>query len=100
MTDTDTKDLFERTVLPWFEESRADWLANAREVALQLGEWFPEVTIDDVRILCPPPANVDPRVMGAVFLRKHWELLRHERSNRAACHNRPVGVFRRRADAR
>jgi hypothetical protein len=47
-----------------------------------------------VRAICPPPDDVDPRVMGAVFKRSEWELIRHQRSTRSTCHNRPVGVFR------
>ena len=92
-----TKDLFEQTVLPLFEQHRAEWLAEARMVALKLGEQQAEVTINDVREISPPPPDIDPRVMGAVFLRRDWVLIRHERSNRATCHNRPVGVFTRKA---
>lgn len=87
-------DLFEQGILPIFEQHRAEWLERARAEARLIGTRQREVTINDVRAVCPPPAGVDPRVMGAVFLRSEWELLRHQRSQRAACHNRPVGVFR------
>lgn len=86
--------LFEDTVLPHFEAHSGDWLARARAHARLLGQGGQTVTINDVRVKCPPPVDVDPRVMGAVFLARDWELLRHERSARRTCHNRPVGVFR------
>ena len=88
------RDLFEKEVLPKFEMHRAEWLLVARATARQLGEAKGEITINDVRRLCPPPNGVDPRVMGAVLKRPEWELIRYERSARATCHNRPVGVFR------
>jgi len=86
--------LFEDEVLPLFEGSRSEWLGQARAVARQLGQGGRIVTINDVRAQCPPPADVDPRIMGAVFLSKDWQLLSHERSSRRVCHNRPVGLFR------
>lgn len=91
--------LFEQQILPLFELSRADWLLEARQVARQLGKTGKEVTIDDVRQLCPPPAGVDPRVNGAVFKRPEWELIRHQPSVRATCHHRLVAVFRWRGAA-
>lgn len=91
------RDLFETEVLPLFEQHRGDWLQQARLVALNIGARQGEVTINDVRAVIQPPTDVDPRVMGAVFLRRDWVLLRHERSTRSVCHNRPVGVFRRRS---
>jgi hypothetical protein len=91
---SDDRDIFEREILPLFEEFRGEWLQEARATAAMLGSSGREITINDVRALCPPPEDVDPRVMGAVFTRKCWTLVRYERSNRATCHNRPVGVFR------
>jgi len=87
------KQIFEQEVLPLFEETRKEWLARARRVAFQIGLQQKEVTINDVRAVIPPPEEVDPRVMGAVFVRQDWILLRRERSNRKRCHNRPIGVF-------
>lgn len=86
--------VFEQAVLPLFEVTRANWLAYARETARRLAQHGREVTIDDVRASCPPPSGVDPRVMGAVFNGRDWECVRYERSSRAACHSRPIGVFK------
>ena len=92
-TDWINRDLFEQAVLPLFEENRADWLADARAVALSLGEAQTEVSIDDVRKRLPPPMGQDPRVMGAVFERKYWTRVRVERSARRRCHNRPITIW-------
>lgn len=86
--------LFETRVLPLFEEHRGDWLATARAAARFLGHGGAPVTIDAVRKLCPPPADVDPRVMGAVFLRREWTRIGFEQSARRECHGRPVAVHR------
>lgn len=88
------RQIFDQQVLPLFEESRAQWLAAARAAAEKLGCEQATVTIDDVREKCPPPVNIDPRANGAVFTRKHWELVGYRQSDRTTCHGRPIGVFR------
>ena len=88
-------DLFATDVLPLFEAHRADWLSEARAVAVSLAARNGTVTIDDVRDHCPPPDDVDPRVMGAVFRTRDFEATgRHIKSGRRTCHNRPVAVFK------
>ena len=84
---------FQEEVLPLYEEYRGEWLAAARACARHLGA-TQDVTIDDVRKFCPPPADVDPRVMGAVFAGADWQCLRYVASHRGVCHKRPIGVFR------
>lgn len=86
--------VFEDNVLGLFEKHRAEWLAKARDVARKLGESGRIVTIDDVRDLCPPPGEVDPRVMGAVFLRKEWERCGYTSGKRMTSHARPVSQFK------
>jgi hypothetical protein len=91
------KDLFETEVLPRFEAARADWLAQARAAAELLGQKMACVTVDDVRKVCPPPPDVDPRVMGAIFKtgkRGPWIKVDGERSVRRTCHHRPIARFR------
>lgn len=89
--------IFEKEVLPLFEYSgrfaRNEWLEAARDVARQLGADGKETTIDMVRAKLPPPADVDPRVMGAVFTRKEWICTGYTKSFRQASHGRPVGKF-------
>lgn len=84
---------FEQSVLPLFEVTRAAWLASAREAARRLAGERGCVTIDDVREACPPPEDVDPRVMGAVFRRCEFERVAYRQSRRSRCHFRPVAVF-------
>jgi hypothetical protein len=97
---SDTPSMFDTDVLPLFEEHRADWLAEARATAVSLAIQRGTVTIDDVRDHCPPPDDVDPRVMGAVFRTSDFESTgRHVRSVRRTCHNRPVMVFKLRGAA-
>ena len=85
--------LFEQEVLPLFELTREEWLAEARAAARQLAERNTEITIDDVRAICPPPDSFDGRVMGAVFAGKAWECRGYKRSERKTCHGRPIGIF-------
>ena len=86
--------IFDQEVLPLFEQNRAQWLAAARAAAEKLGREQTTVSIDDVRAVCPPPANIDPRVNGAIFNSKRWELVGYRQSDRKTCHGRPIGVFR------
>ena len=89
---------FEQQVLPLFEMHRAEWLAEARALALSLGADGRGVTIDMVRAECPPPREIDPRVMGAVFTRKDWQNMGYIKGFRSTSHGRPVAVFKRRLD--
>lgn len=86
-------DLFSTAVQPLFEEHRGDWLAEARAVARHLAGVRGEITIDDVREVCPPPAGVDPRVCGAVFRTDEFEGGGYVNSSRSVNHHRPVRLF-------
>jgi hypothetical protein len=85
--------IFEDSIQPMFEETRAAWLIEARDVARKLGETNAVVTIDMVRNLCPPPEGFDPRVMGAVFTKKEWARLGYKVGNRRTSHGRPIAMF-------
>jgi hypothetical protein len=76
------------------ENPRGAWLTRARGVARNLAAQRGSVTIDEVRALCPPPDDVDPRVMGAVFKRPEFELVDYIESRRKVCHGRHIGIFR------
>ena len=80
--------------LALLEEHRPDFIAAARATAWAIWhETKQPVTVDAVRKLCPPPAGVDPRVMGAVFNRSDWEAGDFVNSNRGECHKRPIRQF-------
>ena len=75
-----------------FEETRKEYLAQARYAANKLySSGKKELTVNDIREICPPPASVDPRVMGAIFSRKIWKVISYRPSKRA--HMRPIAVF-------
>lgn len=89
--------MLQEHIAPRFENNRMEWLAGARAAARRIAREKGAVTIDEVRECCPPPADVDPRVMGAVFLRREFELIRFVESQRKACHGRHIGLFKLRA---
>jgi hypothetical protein len=76
-----------------FETKVPRWLEAARAAAVILAEDGP-VTVDDIRIFCPPPEGIDPRVMGAIFRGPDWVACGFVNSARAECHKRPVRQFR------
>ena len=71
-----------------------NWIERARDAARNLAAENGEVTINDVRDLCPPPEGADPRIMGSVFLSRDFVRVDFRKSGRAACHGRMIGVFR------
>ena len=76
--------------------AREGYVAVARRKALELLETRPVVCIDDIRRILPPPDNVDPRVMGAVFRRPYFRKVGYTQSQacgREAPHQRPVALF-------
>lgn len=81
--------------LELLEEHRPDYLALARAAARKLLETRPSITVNDVREVCPPPADIDPRVLGAVFRTSEFEATgEFVLSNRNTCHRRPIQRFR------
>jgi hypothetical protein len=76
-----------------FEEYRAEWLASARQAAILLYQQVGRpITVDDIRVHCPPPRCFDPRVMGAVF--SGWTPVGFMNSRRRTCHGRPIRLFK------
>ncbi len=75
------------------EIARKEYLVRAREAAKSplMGR---VVTVDDVRQICPPPKDIDPRVMGAIFNTPDWEATGYIKSTRKTCHGRPIAQFR------
>lgn len=91
---------FETEILPNLKAARAEWLAKARLIALELVKEKGEITSDDVRERCPIPPGVDPRCIGPLFRDPMWELVRYVRSTRKICHHHPIGLWRLRDDNR
>jgi hypothetical protein len=82
------------------EARQGGWIARARAAARNIAAGKGEITIDDVRAVCPPPDGVDPRIMGAVFQKNQFVRVGIAVSERRACHGRMIGVFRLRVFAR
>ena len=84
--------------LDLLEEKRHAWIADARKYVIQLikirrsyGDKPPIVTSDDVWIGCPPPDDINPKVMGAVFRVKYgFKPLGYVQSKRKKAHHRPI----------
>ncbi len=76
-----------------FEEHRGNWLGEARSVAYRICVEQGYATVDDVRRRCPPPKDVDPRIMGAIFNTSQFRTSTITNSDRAVCHKRPIRRF-------
>jgi len=77
------------------EYHRGDYLEYARDAARWLLEERETITIDDVREICPPPPDINPCVMGAVFRTKDFEGTgEYVRTRRGIAHARAVQRFR------
>ncbi len=86
------------SVLPDQEKAHGDWIERARKAARDLASTRGEISSDDIWDIAPPPAGVDPRVIGAVFSDKTmWQRLRYDKSTRKINHGRPVSVWTLRA---
>ena len=76
------------------EEARGPYLDRARDAARNLLSDRESITINDVRSICPPPSDIDPRVMGAVFRHRDFEATgEFVLSSRETCHRRPIQKF-------
>ena len=81
--------------LKLLEEHRPDYLSLARDAARKLLSERDSITINDVRDICPPPSDIDPRVMGAVFRHADFEATgEFVLSSRNTCHRRPIQKFK------
>lgn len=102
--DTHTLDLFDArnyrdAALDLLEDTRESYVERAREAAIALASDGRDITIDDVREVCPPPDDVDPRVMGTVLRAPLFVKVGYATSSRKTCHARPIAVFRLRGAA-
>jgi len=75
------------------EYLRSEWISRARYAARQIAIKRGFVTSDDVWKECPPPAEIDPRVMGAVFKTEEFSQVGFVKSTRTVCHKRPIGQW-------
>jgi hypothetical protein len=87
--------------LDMLEEKRHEWIALARKMAVVLlktrgqdhsDDYIPTVTSDDLWALCPPPPEINPKAMGAVF-RSGFKPVGYVPSKRKQAHARPIRVW-------
>lgn len=85
-------------VKPLQEDVNADLVATLRKAARDLAKRNPAgITSDDIHEVCSIPANVDRRIMGAVFNKTEWEHAGWVASRRKVNHGRPVRIWRLKA---
>lgn len=70
------------------------WIGEARRAARRIASEHGAVTINDVREICPPPDEADPRIMGSVLKKDEFVRVGFQVSSRRSCHGRMIGVFR------
>ena len=85
------QDYFENNVLPEMENKPTNWLKEARLVAVDIAKTHGEVSADDVFDARPPPSNIEPRTMGAVFKTKDFEFVRYVQGRRSV---RAIGIYK------
>jgi hypothetical protein len=92
---SDARAIFDQAVLPLFEQRPLGqrWVQSARAVARRIAAERGQVTIDDVRAVCPPPDGADPRIMGSVFTAGEFRQVGRVNSSRRQCHGRSIAVF-------
>ena len=86
--------------LDMLEEKRHEWIALARKTAFSLlktrivrGDIATIMqTSDDLWALCPPPPEINPKAMGAVF-RSGFKAIGYVSSKRKQAHARPIRVW-------
>lgn len=86
-----TKEKIRQTVLDLFRTEKEEWLARARQEAQRIAHESGEVCADDIHQALPVPKGIDPRIMGKVFV--NMRFVRFQKSKRAECHHRIIGVF-------
>lgn len=85
------------------EEKRSEYISHARRHAHsilrrkeQRGEHPATVTSDDIWAIFPPPPDINPKVMGAIFSKSSGlEKIGYQQSKRKEAHARPIGIWTR-----
>lgn len=74
-------------------DSNPDWVKDAREAAVRIAARSGQVCSDDIHTACPPPADLHPNAMGAVFNTKRLHLIGYKKSARKSGHSRRIGIY-------
>jgi hypothetical protein len=87
-------------VLAELEQRRASYVNKARAFAVDFARRWGVVSINDVRNGCPPPADVPPAALGAVFKQRIWTVVSFTQANHPAAHARIVRVYKLKGENR
>ena len=79
--------------LAHLEETHQEYVARARAWAIAYANETGSVIVDDVYRACPPPADVDGRVMGGIMKCKELRAGEYVLTTRETSHARPVRRF-------
>ena len=75
-----------------------EWLARAREVALEIAHKRGEVCADDVRAALPLPTLAHPSLMGAVFNDRRFRCVGFTKSVRTEARARIIRLYEAQED--
>ena len=79
-------------------ETREEWVARARAVALEICAEQGQVTSDDVQRRIPVPEAFDPRILGAVFNARQrgfpFVKVGYVQTTQKQAHARPIPVWK------
>lgn len=88
-------------VLDDLEKRRWAYITKARRFAADFARRWGVVSINDVRDGCPPPADVPPAALGAVFKERDvWVAVSFTLANHPAAHARVVRVYKLKGEHR
>ena len=80
-------------VLDRLEIVRSEYVEKARSWAVAYCKQRGSVTTDDLHKFCPPPAGIDPRVLGAIMRPPVFRATEFINSRRPEAHHRPIRRF-------
>jgi len=88
-------------VLDDLEMRRRAYIERARRYAVEHARRWGVVSINHVRAGCPPPADVPPAALGAVFRERNvWQVVSFCLAEHPAAHARVVRVYKLKGESR
>ena len=88
-------------ILDDLEQRRWAYIKQAREFAVDFARRWGVVSINNVREGCPPPADVPPAALGAVFKERNvWQVVSFCLAEHPAAHARVVRVYKLKGENR
>ena len=90
----------QEVALAHLEDAQPTWVQRARAWAVDYARSHAYVTVNHVRDAMPPPADVDPRIMGTVVKSPNLRVIGYELTDRPEAHGRPIAQCAYREAAR